>query len=311
MTSNAHCENEVVLTGLDGSNPLAFLAALGLLNLVKTHNPNENPLLSWKKMMGMWRPAFIGSRIKGESFCESLEMMLNSVDTTPFEIDDKLPFEVVKFRQNAVIHLRQGKSVNRRTLDMLSAFGSDICSNEQGIFQDTKLRMIRSGDSAGNGFCAYARTICAGTSAAHIQRTLFEDWDYCDEGTSLRLDPNEDRQYALRAGDPSKEATVSMRGANRLAIEGMTLMYTAPVGRHLKTTGFSELRRRSVYWTWPLWECPITVDTVKSVVSCPYLQEESINKRQILSMGISAVFRSRRVATSKYYNNLSPSFAVL
>lgn len=303
-------ENDLLLSGLDGSNPLAFLAALGILQTIHSQYPAANTLMCWRKSKSSWRPVVVNNPIGTDVFCKTLEKILKDFSRAAYEIDNKLPFEVSKFKANALSTIHQGCLVCRRELDILSAFGSDAFANENGIFQDTKLRMIRAGDSAGNGFLSYARTICEKTTALDIKRSLFQNWDYCDKGSSLRIDPNEDRQYALRAGDPAKAATSSMRGANRLALEGMSLMYTAPSGTSLATTGFSGFKK-TVYWTWPIWEHPISVDIAKSVISSPLIQEESVKKQSLSSLGIAAVFRCRRIATSKYYNNLSPSFAVL
>lgn len=300
----------MLLAGLDGSNPLAFLAALGLIQTIQLYDPKEKPLMYWTRHAGAWRPVLLNKPIQTDCFCESLEQTLKNLDTTPFNIDDKLPFEASKLRQESMKLLRTGHYTNRRTLDILSAFGSDAYVNNEGIFQDTRLRMIRSADVVGNGLPAYSREICKETSAKDLQRTLFHTWDYADEGRSLRLDPNEDRQYALRAGDPSKESVMSMRGANRLAIEGMALMYTAPVGRSLASAGFSEFNKK-IYYTWPLWETPIALDTIKSIVTSKLLQRENMDKRYMSAMGVVAVFRCRRFATSKYYNNFSPSFSIL
>jgi hypothetical protein len=309
--SDQQCKSELMLSGLDGSNPLGFLAALGVHQTLGQHYPKENILMRWTQCGGVWLPVLINNPVGVDVFCENLEEILRGLSREPFQIENKLPFDVSKFRKNALDFMNQGNQSDRRNLDILAGFGSDAIANKDGIFQDTKLRMIRAGDSVGNGFPAYSLSICEETGALDLQRTLFRNWDYSDKGTSLRIDPNEDRQYALRGGDPSKESTLSMRGANRLAIEAMALMYTAPSGKSLGTAGFTELGKKCVYWTWPIWKYPISINTAKSVISLPMLQEESMNNHSLSAFGIAVVFRCRRIATSKYYNNLSPSFAVM
>ncbi len=62
-----HADVNVTLTGLDGSNPLAFLAALGLLRVLdhraRQHRHNgrtpTTPKLAWLDEGG-WRPVLRG-----------------------------------------------------------------------------------------------------------------------------------------------------------------------------------------------------------------------------------------------------------
>ncbi len=52
MNSVTTDSTSVVLTGLDGSNPLAFLASLGLLRSISEQCPASNFRLAWSKYPG-------------------------------------------------------------------------------------------------------------------------------------------------------------------------------------------------------------------------------------------------------------------
>jgi hypothetical protein len=53
--------SELVLTGLDGSNPLAFLAALGSLRAMTRAWPDRDVKLAWRQTDSAWRPVLFGS----------------------------------------------------------------------------------------------------------------------------------------------------------------------------------------------------------------------------------------------------------
>ncbi len=105
------------------------------------------------------------------------------------------------------------------------------------------------------------------TTAAHLEHALFEPWTYSDPRPSLRWDPIDDRRYALRAFDPTN-ATVSpiltVRGANRLAVEALPWLPTFPYNGDARTRGFA-LRNHGLDFTWPIWRSLLSADTVRSL----------------------------------------------
>ncbi|HWE03080.1 MAG TPA: hypothetical protein VG326_11785 [Tepidisphaeraceae bacterium] len=50
----------VLMAGLDGSNPLAFIAALGTLRILSKKAPEKRPRLAWEVTQGAWRPRISG-----------------------------------------------------------------------------------------------------------------------------------------------------------------------------------------------------------------------------------------------------------
>lgn len=71
---------EILMTGLDGSNPLGFLAALGVLKAVGVRFPQAR--LSWRDE-GVWRPVLGGFPGDFEALLELLEADLRAVADEP------------------------------------------------------------------------------------------------------------------------------------------------------------------------------------------------------------------------------------
>lgn len=56
MSTDASTREGLVLKGLDGSNPLGFLAALGTLRALTSAWPDRNPRMCWRLCNGVWHP---------------------------------------------------------------------------------------------------------------------------------------------------------------------------------------------------------------------------------------------------------------
>lgn len=295
-----------VLCGLDGGNPLGFLAALGVLRILSIGYTEKAIRMAWCVRNGVWCPTVnvCGSE---EAFVEQLVAKLSTSDASPWSINKRLPFEADRLRSAICIALQVSRMDERQTLDMLAAFGSEAFENAEGVFADTALRMVRAGDSAGQGLLAYGKRIREETSRQDLHEALFAIWRHQDSNCAVRWDPVENRSYALRWTDPSKERTGSVRGANRLALEGMPVLPVIPIGTRVRTTGFTEFQKRSESLTWPLWSAYATLDVVRSLVTLAELQNERPSVHQLGELGIAAVFRSSRIMMNQYYYNFTPA----
>lgn len=300
--------SEIVLKGIDGANPLGFLAAAGTLSTAAgSFCPDAT--LSWRRVWGSWRPVLRGCPDEEGSFCDKITKALKGANSEPFEYEKKLPFEAARLAEVLRRTKANARPEDRRTVDFLAAFGCEVCE-DKGVFEDTFFRMVRSGDSAGQGLLFYALAIRQAVDATQIHRTLFRTWDYVDDGFSLRWDPLEDQRYALRWDDPSKNknpyAPRNMRGANALALEALPLFPTAPVGKRLETTGFSRQGRR-IFFSWPIWEASVGMATLRSVLSMREIHKKTPSREHLRAQGIVEVYRCRRIEPNQYYRNFATS----
>lgn len=307
-------QTDWTLIGLDGANPLAFLAALGTGLIAGTIWPH--PRLRWRLLDGNWRPILSCPESDQERFLERLDVALHDASLAAFEIDGKLPFQADRFADALRVSVADVHPATRRDCDFLAAFGTEIRpemdARKNPVFRDTRLRMVRSGDSAGQGLPVYARVIRQATGIAHLRRTLFEPWDYGDHGfSSLRWDPLEDQRYALRWRDPSKsganDGPGSMLGANSLAIEALQAFPVIWTGSEAETTGFRRNGRREVFFTWPIWSASIGMDVVRSLLALPALTDDEPPREQLAARGIDEIFRCQRIQQNQYYSNFSPA----
>ena len=295
--------NGICLSGLDGSNPLAFLAALGTLRTLSRAVPDGNARMGWKPMAGAWRPAVTADGISSdESLIATLGDQLGRANRrASFEIGDDLSLPSTEFREHLTIAAAKACAGDREDADYLAAFGCEACTTDDGTIQDTGLRTMGGGGH--QHFLKFFRDIVAQTGLDHIRRALLQDWDYADDGRGLNLrwDPADDRRYAMRWDDPSGDPIKTMRGANRLAIEALPLLPTMPTESGLATTCFKGSGARNTFFTWPIWDRPLSIDVVRSVLARPFdLDVTSESDRAAL--GIVATYSSQRITIGKFRN---------
>lgn len=296
----------LLLRGLEGSNPLAFLAALGTLRTLTLALPNEKVRMSWQKHEGAWRPRVICSlNNDGDAIVNRSEVQLQkAIDCSAFDIGDNLNLLAQDFRQhlcsnvNAIADLSD--RVARVNVDFLAAFGSEAITDDNKLMSDTALRTM---SGAGHQhFLKFIREIVANTNSSHLRRALLHHWDYADEGRgmNLRWDPADDRRYALRWANPSTDPNKTMRGANRLAIEALPLLPTIPAGRTLATTAFEGAGAKGTFFIWPIWTTPVVMDVVGSLLLAVPDIKRNLNRANHL--GVAALYTSARITTGKFRN---------
>ncbi|MFN7779681.1 MAG: hypothetical protein ACK5RK_12540 [Betaproteobacteria bacterium] len=303
----------LLLPGLDGRNPLGFLAALGTVALASRAYAEQTVRLSWCKDSGGWRPQLHFHH------CETADGLLDKLSTAQllsrvspaFDLGDDLDLPLALFRQAALAALLGGSAGDRTYLDFLSAFGSEAVEAKSngkatGTISDTAFRTM---SGAGHQhFLKTMRTLCADTTVEHVKNTLFARWTYGDpsKNHTMRWDPADDVRYALRWANPSDDKDRadrgSMWGANHLAVEALVLFPTVPRGSRLATTGIVEAPPTGTTFTWPIWEAPVGIDVVRSLLALDELRSSSPDRTVLERRGVVAVFRSTRFTQGKFRN---------
>lgn len=298
----------ILLPGLDGSNPLAFLAALGTLRVAARAYPSSDPLLSWTLRDGLYRPTLIISgNTPANDFVQSLYQNLETdPGRHPTAFLDGLHGSDLPTVHNLLLEAATS-SPSTPVLAFCAVLVSDASTDPAASSQ---IQIARRDYLWGN-----IQSIIRQTTREHLRRTLLQSWDYADalENQSLHLDPSEDRRYANQwhkpTSDPTRATRGGMLGANRLAIEALPFFPAIGKGAKLQTLGFQGNRADNTWWTWPIWEPPLSADSVVSVLGLAELQSERPDARALGPRGVMAAFRSQRILVGKTLN-LTPSVRV-
>ncbi len=303
------------LEGLDGSNPLAFLASLGLLRLLDSRNEEASLRMHWEVEHGQWIPVltsttslftdtWIGSELH-ELATRELNGAIDSID----DGSGKIITDPDRFWRIESAWLQKYFDEDASQADglFLSSLANEMSrrielGKETDTMEFSELYMTRG--SGHQRMLELAKNIRNTTQSEHLRKALFEPWRYDDDGKSLNLrwDPLDDRQYAKRWLNPSTDPSQTVLGGNDLAFEALPFFPTAIVNRRLETTAFQRRRRMGTFLTWPIWTAPMRPAMIASLLTWSEMHAESADSLALQLLSISHRYRVERVRNDKFFN---------
>jgi len=296
----------LVFEGIDGSNPLGYLSALGAFRTISLSSPETNIRMHWVRSMGAWRPAISASENVKLSEELVLDLLEKGLQVLP---EDHPAIRLAEYiianglRHCLVTAAESANPLDRQDSEWLSCNNSDIAGADSISQLQTTRRDYHPGIIKG---------LTSLTTREHLDRSLFQAWDYADPiaGVSLHLEPREDRrhgyQWFMPSGDPTRGTSGGMIGANRLALEAWPLFQSLPDGDKLATVGFRGLRANNTTFTWPIWNKPIHFELLRSILGLQSIQGSEMESNNLESIGIPVVYRCRRILVGKTPNLTYP-----
>lgn len=281
------------LRGLEGTNPLGFLAGLGVQTVFETEL--DKPKLWWSDHViphAVIDSEFTIERVVNQAL-GVLPMWADSpaLDPGVGSMADNTgkfsPEDLTRYLEST-----RSQQPGNRFATALVAEGS---FDGSGVAKPTDLYF-----SAGRlQFLKIARDILTGVDREALVEALDGPWSYSSSLSSLGWDITDDRIYALAAGNPAKEKKLTNPGAEALAIVGLS-RHPVYAGRDRRgrdrtlTQGCAGPWRRGGTYTWPLWTRPATPNVVRSLLAHATGDENAVLKRSrnYHGWGISSIMRS-------------------
>ena len=304
----------IELTGLDGQNPLAFFAALGLLRVLDDHALAigiERPRLAFVDQ-GQQVPVLSGAL---GSLEEVIGIVLEDAERRGTDPVLQLAYDDEGRRVSQGISgatrdlkpspplareiLDEAATADRRTADWAAAFFSDLVQDNNGNTKPTALHFT----AGQQPFLKMVDDLRRGISAADLREALLGPWTGLSKLPSLSWDATVARQYALRAGNPSNEKRGSIPAANWLGVAGLSYFPVTVVrGRLVTTRVIGGWKTGSL--SWPLWT---PAASCRSIGSLLRLDVARLPMRDREAMGISLVLTSRILRSDQGgYGSFSP-----
>ena len=261
---------ETHLTGLDGTNPLAFFAALGAQEVFS--QDSEQPRLWWSD--DVIPHAVVDGEFSVDRIADRALEILNEWKISPALNPRRLDGTVMKKADELKLasedireYLAQANQLHSagRLATSLVAEGS-LDNNDAAKPSDL---YFTAGQQK---FLKMAREIMEGTSREDILAGLNGPWKYESKLPSLMWDVSDDRVYALTARDPSKHKKLTNPGPETLAILGMSRYPVFAGGERTLTQGCSGSWKSGNY-SWPIWKKPASSRVVKSLLAHAYSTE--------------------------------------
>jgi CRISPR-associated endonuclease/helicase Cas3 len=299
---------ELSLPGLDGSNPLAFLAALGTLSICRRISESEKPpeafahgvRMSWNRQA---RPVLHLAQPMTSD--ELVDAILRSLEHFPESHSCAWAFELLKADKETIVVTIRNRWIDADKQDSIAMSWVTAFVCESSPEAASQLQTVRKDYLIGNIVSVLSRT-----TNKHLERTLFQTWDYADAlaNQSLHWEPTEDRRHAYQwhvpSGDPTRNKQGGMLGANRLAFEAWPLFPSFPTKEtdRVATRGFRGNRANNTFLTWPLWQQPLSYDAIASLLGLESVQDSKQSAIDLLQSGVFNRFRLQRILVGKTPN---------
>jgi len=252
---------------VSGANPLGFLAALGLLRLLRSQSDQARLGFLSDGSFHPFVEGFDGDLsalvardavLAAGKQVWSLEYKKQEKKGVKVVADLKAPPDAfASFLSACVEHWFRGEG---EAVAYAAAFGTSVAVDGKGNTKPTAFHFT----AANQQFLGTVEAIRASVTFEWAARSLFEG-HAGHPGFNLRWDPAAERNWALMANDPSKDDTRVDAPLEWLAFRGLPLFPSFPRGTRIITTAVSG-RGNDMEMTWPLWSVPVSLETVRSVL---------------------------------------------
>lgn len=296
---------ELTFPALQGSSLLGFLGALGAFRTLATLPETSDVRMRWVPKGGSYCPALrLPIPAEPDSIVERLHTALSKLaDHYVITVDKDLKISRADFRKLATKAAEDFLSHTDPTAaKMVGAFGCDAVCDDEGMIEDTGFRTM---SGAGHQhFLEFMNVLAKEATVEQLREALFGPWRYRDSSPTMRWDAEDDRRYALRWDEPSKDPVRTVRGANLLAIAALPFFQVVPIsGMSVATAGFSGRGSRDTFVTWPIWSACLSLDVTCSLLNHTALQQRNgASLDELKALGVSAAYRSQRITLGKFRN---------
>lgn len=254
---------EVDLPALEGTNPLGFLAALGVVDVLTV--TDGRPTLRWTDELVPH--AVISGSGDLESILDLLDrdrrkwnesILLSFPQSSPLP-DVKPDAKTLRMWLDAVSQ----RSDSRTDSDHLCAILAEDALDGNGKAKPTHLHFTAGQQQ----FLEMVRILVSEVDRERLKEAVCGPWRYDSPLPTLSWDARGERVYAVRGTNPSKEKRLGVPGADLLAFRGLAFYpVLRTVNGSLRTTACDSEWKRSAF-RWPLWSVPCTRDVIRSLVA--------------------------------------------
>jgi len=296
------------LEGIDGTHLLGFMAGIGTLALLDAHARSAgaaSPRLSFaadgiaRLEAAMERDQIVAALL------ERLHGIKPFYDRDLAGQDRPSDFTGASFAEVA-------RRVDRTGADILAGLACHAGAESDPA---TESSLCAANGASHQCLIRSMRDVLSLLTAAHLDAALFAPWlrNYevpaaarkelalGQRNPTLRLDPADERLYALRLTNPTttKDFTTEL-GAQALAIPAFSLLPVLPRARPVAVS--SQRAGRRVTFSWCLWEVPATLATVRPLIYAGPRDASLLRAR-----GAFAAFRVDRVSGDKGKLSFAPT----
>lgn len=288
---------EYHLSGLDASDPLGFLAALGALRVASQIDSSAS--LCWSHQAA-WLAVLNcdGTSDLLDILEQDLERWRGGHKAIEFAAGADRKEQDLKHSPEAFRTLMRELAANPEAAAFVAAYATGIIVDGSGQTKPTSLHFT----AGQQRFMDAVLDLRSQVTREDLEEALYGPWVGRVGPKDLRWRAGSERSRALLSFDPSSTKSAVLPGASWLAFQAMPFFPAVPGRNRVITTGFTGRGKREQF-TWPVWSDPLTAAELRSVLGLAGLASMSTRDRE--ARGIVRVFRSDVVRSSQGYGNFS------
>jgi hypothetical protein len=296
----------IPLSGLVGSNPLGALAAFGLLRVCDDIPELACARLGWRMGDDWLAVLMVSEGIEAHQLIELIVKWQQGWSADVIDWNDDIRSAPSDYRKQLIEYAQRASQLDRRLADFFSAFGSEtVTDGSQGLVKPTMFHMTSGQQKFLKNVRDIADSLQKGPDSA-LREALFGPWRYVDKYHSLGWDPAAERLYALRHRAPTSEPARCVRAAIWLGFQALPLFPTVRRNGRLATSGFTSSDRETSL-IWPIWTSPVTLEGLRSLLTCSELTAGPSGWQRLHRRGVAAVYRTVRSEFGQGYATLRPA----
>jgi len=299
--------SRIELAGLDGSNPLGFLASLGLVRVT----PGARLAFCNDGTFQAFLDGFQGTsddlvnRVTADATAAAdqaavwrFSYMKPATKKTEAKSVQDLKPPPDDFKRFLNLSLDRWLEGNDEAAAYAAAYATDFAVDGKGNTKPTAFHFT----AANQTFLGIVESIRASLTEEWVRTSLFDGHGE-RPGSNLRWDPNAERNWALMSNNPNDEGTSVNAPLEWLAFRALPLLATFPRGPNTITTTCVFGRSADMAFTWPLWSVPASLSTIRSILLVDWARDRKERKwRSVFAICTSEIRRS-----NQGFGNFGPS----
>jgi hypothetical protein len=276
-----------VIQGLNGSNPLGFMASVGLLRLLQ----QRSTYVRLGFVEDGTSRAWVETDSRTDLISAVLDDVLAAAGPQPWRLEyDKVekngikrvadlkapPEKFAEFLASTIAEWRAGRPEG---VQYAASFGTDVAVDSKGNTKPTALHFT----AANQQFLGIVEEIRKMITREWIEDSLEDRHEKARSGSNLRWDPDSERSRALMGTNPNDDGTVVNAPLEWLAFRALPALRCMPIGNRIATCGVAGRRQNELRLHWPLWSVGASYAVVCSAITtcARWAEEEDAIKTSI------------------------------
>lgn len=260
-----------VLKGLDGSNPLGFMASVGLLRLLEGQGNRARLGFTADGEFHAWIecdpprddiPGIVTKDAESAAGTQPWRLEYEKQEKRGVKVvaDLKAPPEQFrKFLTSAIDEWLEGRPEQS---NYAAAYGTDVAVDGKGNTKPTAFHFT----AANQQFLGAIENTRSRLTRDWVEESLADGNGKAKAGSNLRWDPDAERSRALMGVNPNDDGTAVNAALEWLAFRGLPAFPCVPIGSRILTSGVTGRRQDELRFHWPLWSCGASGATVRSLL---------------------------------------------